>query len=68
MFDKAPEDGGFEFRSGFVVNRHDRDPVVSRKLIDIKWQLSQILPYRSANMAIQSGISPAHHLKAPFGR
>ena len=54
MFDQAPENGGFEFRSGFVVNRHDRDPVVSRKLIDIKWQLSQILPYRSANRHRQS--------------
>ena len=31
MFDKAPEDGGFEFRSGFVVNRHDYDPDVSRE-------------------------------------
>src|SRR3984893_15152810 len=22
MLDKAPEDGGFKFRSGFVINRH----------------------------------------------
>src|SRR6266850_3849502 len=49
MPDKAPEHGGFKFRSGFVVNRHRRYLAVSLKDIDIKWELSQILPYRSAN-------------------
>jgi hypothetical protein len=29
MFDQAPEDGGFEFRSGFVVNCHGRTLAVS---------------------------------------
>jgi hypothetical protein len=28
MFDQTPENGGFEFRSGFVVNRHDRNLAV----------------------------------------
>ena len=53
MFDQAPENGGFEFRSGFVVDRHDLalSPCCA-KLIDIRWELSQILPYRSANRAI----------------
>jgi hypothetical protein len=26
MLDQAPENGGFQFRSGFVVDRHGRDP------------------------------------------
>src|SRR5258708_35627663 len=51
MFDQAPEDGGFKFRSGFVVNGHDRDLAVLRNLIDIRWELSQILPYRSAKQS-----------------
>src|SRR5450759_1117725 len=66
MFDKAPENGGFEFCSGFVVNRHVRDLAVLRKLIGIRWELSQILPYRSANSAIKDGISAAHWLKRPL--
>jgi hypothetical protein len=31
MFDQAPENGGFEFRSGFVVKGHDRDLAVLRQ-------------------------------------
>jgi hypothetical protein len=56
MFDQPPEDGGFEFRSGFVVNCHGRSLAVSQGYrhygdIAIKWALSQILPYRGANRA-----------------
>src|SRR5882757_7829837 len=49
MLDEAPEHRGLEFRSGFVVNRHGRTLVVSRKDTGIRWALSQILPYRGAN-------------------
>jgi hypothetical protein len=53
MFDQTPKNGGFEFRSGFVVNRHSRDPAVSAlEHIDIRWELSQILPYRPAKWGI----------------
>ena len=31
MFDQTPENGGFEFRSGFVVNGHERDLAVLRE-------------------------------------
>jgi hypothetical protein len=31
MFDQTPENGSFEFRSGFVVNGHDRDLAVLRQ-------------------------------------
>jgi hypothetical protein len=55
MFDQAPEHGGLEFRSGFVVNRHGRTLAVLRKLTDINWALSQNLPYRSANVLNQAG-------------
>src|SRR4029077_17994579 len=49
MVDKAPENGSFKFRSGFVVDRHGRDPAVcASEHIDIRWELSQILPYRRA--------------------
>jgi hypothetical protein len=41
MFDEPPEHRGFKFRSGFVVNCHDRistvNLAVSRKLIDPRW-------------------------------
>jgi hypothetical protein len=63
MLDKAPEDGGFKFRSGFVVNRHRRYLAVSLQDIDIKWELSQILPYRSANRALTGGDSAVCCLK-----
>jgi hypothetical protein len=67
MFDQSPEYRGFEFRSGFVVNCHDRDLAryltVSREDIDIKWELSQILPYRSAKRAQMEGISATQGLK-----
>ena len=33
MLNEAPENGGFEFRSGFVVNRHDHTLTVSHQLI-----------------------------------
>jgi hypothetical protein len=36
MFDEAPEHRGFKFRSGFVVNRHDRGLAVLRWNIDLK--------------------------------
>jgi hypothetical protein len=66
MFDQAPEYRGLKFRSGFVVNRHDRDLArylaVSRKDIDIKWELSQILPYRRAKRAQMDGISATQGL------
>jgi hypothetical protein len=42
--------------------------VVSRALrwdIDHKWELSQILPYRSAKRGLTAGISAAHCLKTP---
>src|SRR3981189_1151404 len=68
MLDKAPEDGGFKFRSGFVVNRHRRYLAVSLKVTDIKWELSQILPYRSANRALTGGNSATYCLKIPLGR
>ena len=51
MFDKPPESGGFKFCSGFVVNRNVRGLVLLRKLVNIRWVLSQILPYRGANGA-----------------
>jgi hypothetical protein len=67
MFDQSPEYRGFEFRSGFVVNCHDRDLArylaVSREDIDIKWELSQILPYRSAKRAQIGVISATQDLK-----
>jgi hypothetical protein len=31
MFDQAPENGSFEFRSGFLVWGHDRDLAVLRE-------------------------------------
>jgi hypothetical protein len=65
MFDQAPENGGFKFRSGFVVNGHGRTLAVLRKLIAIRWELSQILPYRSVNRAKCSRISAGHDLKIP---
>src|SRR6202163_3249013 len=67
MFDEPPEHRGFKFRSGFVVNCHDRistvNLAVSRKLIDLRWELSQILPYRRAKRGLTSGISAAECLK-----
>jgi hypothetical protein len=51
MLDQAPENGGFEFRPGFVVDGHDCELACWAKLIDLRWALSQILPYRSANRA-----------------
>jgi hypothetical protein len=49
MFEQSPESGSFEFRSGFVVDGHVRNLVVFHERIDIRWELSQILPYRSPN-------------------
>jgi hypothetical protein len=69
MFDQPPEHRGFKFRSGFVVNCHDRistvNLAVSRKLIDPRWELSQILPYQRAKRGLTSGISAAECLKMP---
>ena len=66
MFDQAPEYRGFKFCSGFVVHRHDRYLArylaVSRQDIDIKWELSQILPYRRAKRAQMDGISATQGL------
>ena len=45
MLDQAPEGGCFEFRSGFVVDRHGHLSG-SQEHIEITWELSQILPYR----------------------
>ncbi len=40
MLDQPPEHRGFKFRSGFVVNCHDRistvNLAVSRQLIDLR--------------------------------
>src|SRR3954453_22108154 len=57
MIDQAPESGSLEFRSGFVVDCHGWIPRLLRKLAvtwmghpyEIRWGLSQILPYRGAN-------------------
>ena len=54
MFDQTPEGGGLKFRSGFVVDRHDCILAVLRNLKGIKWELSQILPYRRANCPNQT--------------
>jgi hypothetical protein len=43
--------------------------VISRRFaqdIDIRWELSQILPYRGANRALAGGFPAAHCLKAPL--
>src|SRR6266702_6309634 len=49
MLDQAPEYGGLELRSGFVVNRHARQsPRFRCNHIDLRWELSQISPYRRA--------------------
>jgi hypothetical protein len=37
------------------------------ELVDIRWELSQILPYRSAHRALTSEISAADRLKMPPG-
>jgi hypothetical protein len=36
-----------------------------RRDIDHKWELSQILPYRTAKRGLTGGISAAHCLKTP---
>ena len=63
MFDETPEHRGFKFCSGFVVDRHVIASPVSWQDIDIKWELSQILPYRGAKRAPSGGISATHGLK-----
>ena len=65
MFDKAPEDGGLEFRSGFVVNRNGLNSRRFLQDMTTKWALSQIMPYRSANRASAGGISAGPCLKIP---
>jgi hypothetical protein len=42
------------------------DLAVSEGDIDIKWELSQILPYRGANRAQSSGISATHCPNVPL--
>jgi hypothetical protein len=67
MLDKAPEHRGFKFCSGFVVKRHRGiSPVISLfhgEDIDIKWELSQILPHRSAKRAQGAEFSAIDGLK-----
>jgi hypothetical protein len=50
MFDQAAEHGRFQFRPGFVVRGHGHFSLFALDP-DIKWDLSQILPYRSAKRA-----------------
>jgi hypothetical protein len=56
MLDQAPKSRRFEFRSGFVVDCHGWIPRLAKLAVtwmghpyEIRWGLSQILPYRGAN-------------------
>jgi hypothetical protein len=66
VLDEAPEHRRLEFRPGFVVNRHGRTLVVSRKDTGIRWALSQNLPYRGANRAPGAGFRPFPGLEMPL--
>src|SRR5258705_1798528 len=57
MFDEAPEHRGFKFRSGFVVDCHDCYLRSCAQDIDLKWEMSQSLPYRSVNRGLTGAIS-----------
>src|SRR5262249_35803097 len=49
--DKAPESGGFEFRSGLVGDRHGSLCRRCRAML-LMWALPRILPYHSANKGL----------------
>jgi hypothetical protein len=60
MAHQAPENGGFQFRSGFVVDRHGRGSRWFTNHMGIRWELSQILPYLRAKGGIPGGIPVSH--------
>src|SRR5882757_4242315 len=66
MLDEAPEHSSLEFRLGLVVDRHGRTLVVSGKDTGIRWELSQILPYRGAKRAKGMEFLPSRALKTPL--
>jgi hypothetical protein len=76
MFDQAPEHRRFKFRSGFLVNGHDRllarclagYPGVVRRISMLSGELSQILPYRSANRIPIQGNFGVLYPKLPLER
>src|SRR6185312_13463626 len=49
MFDQPSEHRRFKFRSGLLVSRHGRYLAILRRISTLNGELSQILPYRSAN-------------------